>query len=429
MGSRKLWKPAIKRTFKITVAYILLAGFWMLFSDYVLLALIDDAESITRFQTLKGWFFILVTGCILYALLNYYNRRQEQITKTLIETEAKYRSLVEEALVGVYIFQEGRFCYVNPRYCDIFGYTKEEMLCMDVLGLVLPEDRSMVSENIRKRLTGEVRSLRYQARGIKKDRSIIHYEVHGTVTTFNGKPAIIGTLIDITERKRTEELLRKSDKLAVVGQLAAGVAHEIRNPLTALRGFVQLLKSTVKEPKEYFEVMLSELDRINFIVSEFLFLAKPQVVNFERKDLVAILQSVIKLLETQAIMENIQIVTKFTDLPSIHCDENQLKQVFVNLLKNAIEAMPNGGEIDIQVKMRDKDHVQVRFIDHGCGISKERIRKLGEPFYTTKEKGTGLGLMICYKIIEAHRGQIHIDSEIGKGTIVDVLLPVSVPRR
>jgi two-component system, sporulation sensor kinase A len=267
--------------------------------------------------------------------------------------------------------------------------------------------------------------MRYQARGRRRDGTIIHFEVHGTITTFHDKPAIIGTLIDLTERKKTEDLLRKSDKLAVVGQMAAGVAHEIRNPLTALRGFVQLLQSTVKEPRTYFDVMLSELDRINLIVSEFLFLAKPQIVHFEQNDLLVLLKKVVQLLETQAILSNIQIRLDFAPVPWIYCDENQIKQVFVNVLKNAIEAMPRGGEILIQVRSRDEDFVQVRIIDQGCGISQEQIRRLGEPFYTTKEKGTGLGLLVSYQIIEAHKGKIQIESELEKGTTVEVLLPVA----
>jgi two-component system sporulation sensor kinase A len=414
-----------KRPFKATLVYILSACLWTFLSDYILFAWTNDAARITQFQTLKGWFFILVTGIILFILLYCYQKRQEDMTKTLIETEAKYRTLVEEALVGVYIYQDGRYCYVNPRFCEIMGYSQDEIVAGDAFDLILPEDRPLVVEQIQRQLNGECKSMRYQARGRRRDGTIIHFEVHGTITTFHDKPAIIGTLIDLTERKKTEDLLRKSDKLAVVGQMAAGVAHEIRNPLTALRGFVQLLQSTVKEPRTYFDVMLSELDRINLIVSEFLFLAKPQIVHFEQNDLLVLLKKVVQLLETQAILSNIQIRLDFAPVPWIYCDENQIKQVFVNVLKNAIEAMPRGGEILIQVRSRDEDFVQVRIIDQGCGISQEQIRRLGEPFYTTKEKGTGLGLLVSYQIIEAHKGKIQIESELEKGTTVEVLLPVA----
>ncbi|MED0736582.1 ATP-binding protein [Aneurinibacillus thermoaerophilus] len=229
---------------------------------------------------------------------------------------------------------------------------------------------------------------------------------------------------DITELKKTEELLRKSEKLSVVGQLAAGVAHEIRNPLTSIRGFVQFLREgNFKD--EYFTTMLSELDRIELIVNEFLVLAKPQVMNFRRKNLSTLLHQVIALLSTEAVINNIQIVTDFIPVTAlVDCDENQLKQVFINILKNAIEAMPNGGQITVQLKQQH-DKVLLYFIDQGYGIPEERIQKLGEPFYTTKEKGTGLGLMISYKIIQSHQGSIQIKSRENIGTTVEVILPIA----
>ncbi|USG65087.1 PAS domain S-box protein [Brevibacillus ruminantium] len=228
---------------------------------------------------------------------------------------------------------------------------------------------------------------------------------------------------DITELKRTEELLRKSDKLSVVGRLAAGVAHEIRNPLTSIRGFIQFIKEgNYKE--EYFHMVLSELDRIQSVVNEFLVLAKPQATNFQPRELTALLNQVVELLKTEAIMNDVQIEVEFErTLLIVNCEENQLKQVFINILKNAIEAMPNGGEIKIQLQQQ-QNAVSIRFIDQGDGIDEDRIQKLGEPFYTTKEKGTGLGLMISYKIVQAHRGGMKINSQKNRGTTVEIMLPI-----
>lgn len=244
----------------------------------------------------------------------------------------------------------------------------------------------------------------------------------------NGKRkamVIIGR--DITERKKTEELLRMSDKLSAVGELAAGVAHEIRNPLTALKGFIQLLQASDNGNNYYYEIMLSELERINSIVGELLLLAKPQVVSFVKRDLISLLGNVISLLGTQAIMRKVEIRTSFEmEHLSISCVENQLKQVFINLLKNAVEAMPPcGGVITIRVMRQEPDHVIIRIIDQGCGIPEESLSRLGEPFFTTKEKGTGLGLMVSYKIIQNHRGTITFSSQVGKGTTVDIALPLS----
>lgn len=224
--------------------------------------------------------------------------------------------------------------------------------------------------------------------------------------------------------QQSEELLRKSEKLAVVGELAAGVAHEIRNPLTSLKGFIQLLKEG-KRNQMYFDIIEAELERLNEIVDEFLLLGKPNPAKKAYNHVSAMLQHVMKLLEGQALLHHVTVQC-FVDepLPPLYCDENQLKQVFINIIKNAIEAMPNGGILRIEAKQR-QDSILICITDEGCGIPKERMATLGEPFYSTKEKGTGLGLMVSFKIVEAHGGKMEIHSVEGKGTTVSLLFPIS----
>jgi two-component system sporulation sensor kinase A len=220
-------------------------------------------------------------------------------------------------------------------------------------------------------------------------------------------------------------LLQKSEKLTMIGEMAAGIAHEIRNPLTTLKGFVQIMRKDAPQPV-YFDLMFSELERIETITDEFLALAKPQVSEFKQKDVRQLLDNVVMLLSTQAILQNIEIETVYQDVPLIVCAENHLKQVFINIIKNAIEAMSDGGKIMIRVhpEHNETDQVRISIEDQGCGIPEERMAKLGEPFYTLKEKGTGLGLMICYKFIKEHGGQLFFVSKVGKGTTVHIVLPV-----
>ena len=240
---------------------------------------------------------------------------------------------------------------------------------------------------------------------------------------------IIGVVLsfkDITERQRTEELLHRSDKMSLIGQLAAGVAHEIRNPLTTLKGFMQFLHQGAVNKKEYYDIMMSELERIELITTEMLVLAKPQFIQYQPKSIENIIKSVITLLETQAIINNIQFVVAMEHhLPLVHCEENQLKQSFINLIKNAMEAMPDGGQIDIQLFLVGDKTVRVLFQDRGYGMPEDVLARLGEPFYTTKEKGTGLGIMITNKIIEDHHGQFVVESKVGEGTVVSVTLPIT----
>ncbi len=228
---------------------------------------------------------------------------------------------------------------------------------------------------------------------------------------------------DMRSRNKMEELLRRSEKLTTVGQLAAGVAHEIRNPLTTLRGFLQLQQQSKQLNLSHVNLMLSELDRINLIVGEFLILAKPQATKFVVKDVRDILQDVLVFLDSEAHLHNIEFVTALTeDDCSISCEENQLKQVFINLLKNAIEAMPSGGAIYISIQ-KNSGSICISIRDEGVGIPEEFISKIGDPFFTAKETGTGLGIMVSQRIINTHQGTLDIDSQVDFGTTVRLTLP------
>lgn len=321
---------------------------------------------------------------------------------------------------------EGRVLEVNKAFEELYGWTAEEAVGQPLK--IVPQGH----EEEFYRLLDKVRSggqvsgyetVRRSKDGKEINVSITVSPIHGE----NGAVVAFASITrNITERKRTEEMLRRSEKLSVVGQLAAGVAHEIRNPLTTLKGFVQLQQLRGEGNPHHLELMLAELDRINFIVSEFLILSKPQLNHFQIKDLASILLEMLQLLETQANLNNIVIHTEIEpDLPKIKCEENQLKQVFINVLKNGMEAMPEGGDIRIQVKRVDANRVMIRFMDHGCGIPEEHLARLGEPFFTNKENGNGLGIMVSQQIVANHKGNMLIRSELGKGTCVDIVLPVN----
>lgn len=229
---------------------------------------------------------------------------------------------------------------------------------------------------------------------------------------------------DITERKKAEEKLRTSEKLAVVGELAAGIAHEIKNPLTSLKGFVHLLKEQNPKDALYIDIMETELERMNGIVEEFLMLGKPQVMNVEPLNMQALVQEVCSLLEPEAVEKKVAFIFERDEqLPQVYGDKNQLKQVIINIIKNSIEAMPEGGGIHITIKAKE-NHLWLQLADEGQGIPPERLAKIGEPFYSTKEKGTGLGLMVSYRIIKAHHAQMTFSSQLNQGTSVDILFPI-----
>ncbi|MBS4213658.1 MULTISPECIES: ATP-binding protein [Neobacillus] len=229
----------------------------------------------------------------------------------------------------------------------------------------------------------------------------------------------------INSLTNVHEELRQKEKLAVIGQMATVIGHEIRNPLAALKGFTQLQFENNLQTKDYYPIMIQEIDRINVIVDDLMYLGKPRRIQFEKTSMEEIIDYTLSIMRQQAKVNGIKIEKTVTEpLPLIECGEKQLKQVFINLLKNAIEAMPNGGLIRIQIKMADKEKLLVAVEDEGCGITDETVQNLGTPFYSTKENGTGLGFYITKQIIEEHKGEIKIATKLGKGTTVEVELPL-----
>lgn len=318
--------------------------------------------------------------------------------------------------------RKGKLIAVNPAAVKLLGYTADEMTKREFVSMIHPQDRLKALAGFRETINGNSNHL--ELRMVHKEG----YEIAVDVTNIpiiadHQIVGIYGVAKDVTDRKKAEELLRNSDRLAVTGQLAAGLAHEIRNPLTALKGFVQLLQSSRVENKAYYPIMLTELERINFIVNEFLLLSKPRPASFRESDIGTVIDHVVTLLETQAILNKVRIVTEqVKDMQPIRCDENQMKQVFVNVLKNAIEAMPDGGEVTVRTQQREQ-LLTVHITDQGGGIPDELASQIGQPFFTTKENGTGLGLMICHNIMESHGGKLSIASMSGAGTTVEIELP------
>ncbi|MBT2697320.1 two-component sensor histidine kinase [Bacillus sp. ISL-40] len=221
------------------------------------------------------------------------------------------------------------------------------------------------------------------------------------------------------------EELRQKEKLAVIGQMAAAIGHEIRNPLSSLKGFTQVQQERYPNTNDYYPIMIQEIDRINSIVNDLMYIGKPRVIKFEKASIEEIIAYTLSITQQQAERQGVIVETIMAGpLPPLDCDDKQLKQVFINLIKNAIEAMPEGGRIEIRVKVLEKHKLSVSIQDEGCGIADENILNLGEPFFTTKTDGTGLGLMVTNQLIKDHRGAMKIKSIIDKGTRVIVTLPI-----
>lgn len=345
----------------------------------------------------------------------------------LLRDSAKvYQKIIKFVPEPIVLSDEGTIIYVNKLAMQMIGACEEaQVVGKSVFEFIHPSQHKY-TQNTLAQIIASDEPTPFQERVIVcVDGRFLDVEIASVrINNYMGKDVMLSVIRDLTDRKRSEEMLVRSEKLSVIGQLAAGVAHEIRNPLTALKGFTQLLRNKNEKQSHYFDIMANEIDRINLIVNEFMTLAKPHFSKFSVAQLEPIMQSVISILETQAILLNVEITVNLErHLPSIYCNENQLKQVFLNVIKNAIEAMPDGGRVEITVDAAEDGFIRIRINDGGPGIPEGLIKKIGEPFLTTKEKGTGLGLMISTRIIEAHQGTLQLRSVLKEGTTVEIKLP------
>lgn len=230
---------------------------------------------------------------------------------------------------------------------------------------------------------------------------------------------VIGIFRSAEELMKMEQSVSRAKNLASLGILSAGMAHEIRNPLTSIKGYAQYIKSELGENSELTDDILvieNEVDRLNGILTNFLEFARPEKPNLKSEDANDVINRVVLLVKRDMLPDNIKIVLELSEVPRILIDENQIERVIINLILNSIQAMPNGGTIKLLTEKSKDNYVNIIVEDNGNGVPPENYEKIFEPFFTTKNKGTGLGLAICSRIIENHGGFIEVSSSVNKGT-------------
>jgi signal transduction histidine kinase len=270
--------------------------------------------------------------------------------------------------------------------------------------------------------------------GMKENKEMYTHEDLEMLTTLANNATIAIENSQLYESlMKTKQVMLRAERLAALGTLSAGLAHEIRNPLVAIKTFTQLLPERYddEEFRNYFlNVTAGEIDRISSLVTELLEFARPSEPFFQQEDINSTLEKMIKLINNEAKKKDLQIVTNLElQLPTVTMDKEQMKQVFLNILLNAIQATPEKGKISIRTSKNTQnanhEFIQVEISDTGKGVSPEEVDKIFTPFYTTRSQGSGLGLAISHQIVEEHEGTITVESILNKGAVFTVNLPVN----
>lgn len=320
--------------------------------------------------------------------------------------------------------EDGTLLKVNHSFCRVLGYTEGEILGKSTLDLGIWEDPGLRETAKQKLLSYEsVKDLEVYFR--KKSGELRLGLLTGERLDIEGNACMLSILTDITEQRQIEKEFSRLDRLNLVGQFAASIGHEMRNPMTTVRGFLQVLKGKDKyvEDSETFDLMIEELDRANSIISEFLSLARDKFIKLELKNLNSVVSNIFPLIKANATAQDINIEVQLDVIPDLLLDEKEIRQLLVNLVRNGLESMKPGGCLTIQTS-RDDQGVILSVKDQGHGIPQDILDKLGTPFLTTKEPGTGLGMAVCYGIAVRHNAHIEVEtSSAGSSFRVHFPLP------
>ena len=307
----------------------------------------------------------------------------------------------------------------------MYGYTAKEVLGRQMTLLAVPEGSQGMIEDFERIKSGE-EVLMQDVQCLKKDGKVIDVSLSlSAIRDDQGKIIrIMSVHRDITERKLMETEMKRLDGLNLIGQMAASIAHEIRNPMTTVHGFLQLLGSKPKllDYKSYFELMIEELDRANSIITEFLSLSRNTPIKLNIQNLNTIFNKLLPMLQADALKNDHIISVELEEIPNFEMNEQEIRQVILNLTRNGFESMAAGGVITIKTHL-ENDQAVIAVSDQGSGIPPEVLENIGKPFLTTKDNGTGLGLAVSYNIVHRHGGTVNIETGT-EGTTFSIQLPL-----
>ena len=358
----------------------------------------------------------------------------------LKESLNNYRILFDEISDGCFVNQDGRIVFANRAFCEMHGYNTKEIYGMPCQDLIAEDSRKRVMERFYLHLKGIVPFETYIYCRQDKCGNRIPTENRVTLTRYKGKPAVLGLCTDISQRIKMEEKIKQKDRLALMGRLTTSIAHEIRNPLSAVKMNLQLLlngSALSGNDLRRLQIALEQSVRLEAIVNRMMDFAKPITLDYSLVNIDALVEEAISLLKSRISDTGVNI-TRYNspDSTSLMADYDQILEALINIISNAIDAVDgmNGrGHIDIKPRLQIKNHesfLVLTITDNGKGIAKEYGQEIFEPFFTKgKKDGVGLGLSITRKIIEAHHGRIKVKSQENSGTTFALFIPVEISQK
>ncbi|MFD2114730.1 ATP-binding protein [Paenibacillus yanchengensis] len=379
----------------------------------------DQLVNVYRVVQFNCFIMLFMLLLIFTIMMHWWQGR-----KSVVRTYHVYRQFVERFMDTMAIIRGDRFEYINPSGLKMFEIVKkDDLLGKSLYSFIDEKDKERLQQWLQGDCTSHSESIELSWR--TTTGKVVNTEITIILCKSAKETYRQVWMKDIMEQKREEELKLQAAKLSAASQIAAGIAHEIRNPLTSVKGFLQLMMSGQIHKKKYYNIMDKELRDIEVLINSMLMLSQPLNHEFIRIDVRDVMQSAIDTLEEMLREKQIAIDLRIAKQQiEVYGIPNQLQQVFVHIIEHGVITMYAGGTITIRIYMDNHGFATIVIQDEGGGISEEQLARMGQPYYITVEEGTGIELMIAYKIIDNHRGRIKVDSVEGFGTTFTLTLPV-----
>lgn len=360
-------------------------------------------------------------------------RPEAEPARRILEERDRLRAIVDAAVDGIIaIDAEGTILELNPAAERIFGYSASELLGQNVSMLMPQPDRDEHDDYIKRYLeTGERRiiGIGREVRGRRKDGSVFPHFLAVAEGSLAGKRVFTGLIRDLERLRQAEERARQAEQLAALSTITAGIAHDVGTPMTTILGYAELLERSAPDDKSRDRArhIVDQVRRVTDLLQTLLNIARPRRAEHESIAVADVLDHSVDFFREKLKGRGIVVERDYGPRPTVVADRDRLEQVFLNLIVNAADAMPDGGTLSVRIEQPNEEVVEIGIEDTGVGIAPEHLDRIFDAFYTTKErgKGTGLGLLVSQRIVREHGGTLRVQSDLGKGSRFTITLPSS----